>query len=87
MSITHQASQWTAADSAKAQQIWDDYQTQHDVSDETGRAVGIDPITGRVWFGRSALEIRRQMEAEQNVTPLFFLRVGQEHYQRKGVRR
>ncbi len=34
---------------------------QHDVSDRMGQAVGIDPVSGRIWFGRKALDIARQM--------------------------
>jgi hypothetical protein len=81
------SSEWTDADSLHALQIWDDYQRLHDVSQRQGEAVGIDPATGQVWFGRTALEIRKQMEASGHVTPLFFLRVGQDHYVRKGGRR
>ena len=35
---------WTEADTAKALQIWADYQRDHDVSDRVGQAVGIDPV-------------------------------------------
>ena len=78
---------WTDADSTKALRIWAEYQRQHDVSPRNGQAVGIDPVTGQVWFGRSALEINQQMQAAQCASPLLFLRVGQDHYQRKGGRR
>ena len=87
MSASTMTSEWTEADSLHAQQIWDDYQRLHDVSQRQGDAVGIDPVTGQVWFGRTALEIRKQMEAAATVTPLYFLRVGQDHYVRKGGRR
>ena len=36
-------SSWTEADTKKAEQIWADYQKQHDVSGRRGQAVGIDP--------------------------------------------
>jgi hypothetical protein len=81
------ASEWTDADSIRAKQIWDEYQRQHDVSQQHGEAVGIGPATGQVWFGKTALEIRKQMEVAGHVVPLFFLRVGQDHYVRKGGRR
>ena len=45
------------------------YQKQHDVSDRKGQAVGIDPLTGRVWFGESIVDINDQLEAEGIVTP------------------
>jgi hypothetical protein len=80
------ASSWTEADSHKARQIWEDYQKQHDVSARLGQAVGIDPGTGDIWFGEPALDIVAQMEAKGAHRPLFFLRVGANHYQRKGKR-
>jgi len=80
------SSTWTDADTARALQIWADYQQQHDVSDRIGQAVGIDPVSGRVWFGESALDIRRQMDAEGIDAPLYLLRVGFDYYLRKGPR-
>ena len=37
------ATKLTEADVARAEQIWADYQRDHDVSDRIGRAAGIDP--------------------------------------------
>ena len=51
----------TEVDTAKAREIWAEYPAQHDVSDRTGQAVGIEPVSGRIWFGRKALDIARQM--------------------------
>ncbi len=76
-------SSWTAEDTARARQIWEEYQKQHDVSDRHGQAVGIDPVSGRVWFGESAQDIWRQMEAEGVNTPTYLLRVGYDYYLRK----
>ena len=42
---------WGVAESAKAKQIWALYQQQHDLSDRLGQTVGIDPVSGRLWFG------------------------------------
>jgi hypothetical protein len=78
---------WTEADSLKARQIWADYQKQHDVSSRQGQAVGIDPATGRVWFGATAKDIVAEAEAAGSRAPLYFLRVGLDYYQRKGGRR
>jgi hypothetical protein len=77
---------WTEADSIKAAQIWADYQKQHDVSDRRGQAVGIDPVSGQVWFGESARDIMIQLQAQGGWRPLYFLRVGFDYYQRKGGR-
>ncbi|HMC67219.1 MAG TPA: hypothetical protein VKI65_19945 [Gemmataceae bacterium] len=81
------ATKLTEADVARAEQIWADYQRDHDVSDRIGRAAGIDPFTGRIWFGESIADIWRQMDAEGVDTPLFFVRVGYRTYYRKGGRR
>ena len=78
---------WTEDDSAKARRIWADYQQSHDVSDRLGQAVGIDPETGRVWFGQSGIDIRKQQESEGGWRPLYLLRVGRTYYIRKGGRR
>ena len=78
---------WTDADTAKARQIWADYQRRYDVMDRQGQAVGIDPASGRVWFGKSAKDIALRLDAEGVRVPLFFLRVGQDYYGRKGGRR
>ena len=77
---------WTEDDSARARRFWAEYQQQHDVSDRIGQAVGIDPDTGRVWFGESGIDIRRQQEAEGESKPLYVLRVGYDYYLRKGRR-
>jgi hypothetical protein len=83
MSATH----WTEADTVKAKQIWAEYQRQHDVSDLKGQTAGIDPVSGQVWFGESALAIKKQMRAEGIDTPFYAVRVGYDYYLRKGERR
>ena len=81
------SSTWTDADSIKARELWAEYQRQHDVSSVQGQAVGIDPVSGRIWFGESATAIMQQQQAEGLWIPLYFLRVGHDYYQRKGGRR
>jgi hypothetical protein len=78
---------WEESDSAKAKQIWTDYQRQHDLSARIGQTAGIDPRSGRVWFGASVREIVSQREAEGLHSPLYFQRVGSEAYLHKGSRR
>jgi hypothetical protein len=80
-------STWAEADSLKAREIWAEYQRPHDVSALRGQAVGIDPVSGRVWFGESAAAIMQQQQAEGIWIPLYFLRVGYDYYQRKGGHR
>jgi hypothetical protein len=74
----------TAVDSEKAREIWAQYQRQHDVSSRTGQAVGVDPVSGRVWFGRKAMDIAKQMRAEGIDRPFYCVRVGSDYYGRKG---
>ena len=81
------ADHWTETETTEAARIWTDYQRLHDVSEHLGEAVGIDPVSGRVWFGESAKGIVRRLDAEGISVPLFFLRVGQDFYARKGGRR
>ena len=75
---------WEESDSAKARQIWMDYQRQHDLSARIGQTAGIDPRSGRIWFGESILDIVSQRDAEGLDSPLFFERVGFDTYHRKG---
>ena len=49
-----------------------------------GKAVGIDPANGRVWFGESATDIWRQRQAETLDSPIYCIRVGYDYYVRKG---
>jgi len=76
--------QWSESDSHKAKQVWREYQRQHDLSARIGQAAGIDPQSGRVWFGDSILDIVSQRDAEGLDSPLFFERVGFDTYHRKG---
>lgn len=78
---------WTDEDTERAQGFWEEYQRTHDVSDRIGQAAGIDPKTGRVWFGESGLEIADQRAAEGLTDPVYLVRVGYDYYYRKGHRR
>ncbi|HBI43521.1 MAG TPA: hypothetical protein DDY78_11800 [Planctomycetales bacterium] len=77
-------SPWKEGDTARAIKFWADYQKLHDVSDRHGQAVGIDPVSGRVWFGESAIEVVEGARADGIDTPLYVVRVGYDYYQRKG---
>ncbi len=77
---------WTEADSRKAKHIWAEYQKQHDITDQIGQTAGIDPKSGRIWFGTSIIEIVEHRRAEGLTSPLFFERVGYASYLRKGGR-
>ncbi len=77
-------STWTETDTQRAKEIWAEYQRNHDVSALHGKTAGIDPVTGRVWFGESATDIWRQRQAEGIDTPIYGVRVGYDYYRRKG---
>jgi hypothetical protein len=77
-------STWTDADTQRAKEFWAEYQRQHDVSALHGQSVGIDPVSGRVWFGKSATDIYYQKQALGLDSPLYVLRVGYDYYVRKG---
>jgi len=81
------ASTWTESDTAKAEQIWSEYQEHHDLSDGIGKPAGIDPHTGRVWIGESIQDVLSQRDADGLDSLLFFERIGSETYYRKGGRR
>jgi hypothetical protein len=80
-------SPWTEEDTRKAREIWQEYQQQHDLSNRQGQTAGIDPVTGRIWFGESIQDIVAGRDAEGLTGPLFFERVGSKSYLRKGGRR
>lgn len=77
----------TQVDVHRARQIWEEYQGEHDVSDRRGQTVAIDPVSGRIWFGESGVDIYQQMEREGTVVPVYLVRVGADYYVRKGGRR
>ncbi|NCO41880.1 MAG: hypothetical protein COZ06_18630 [Armatimonadetes bacterium CG_4_10_14_3_um_filter_66_18] len=74
----------TYVDMERAQQFWEVYQRQHDVSARKGQAAGIDPVTGRVWFGESLIDIANQINAAGQFRPFYGVRVGYDYYLRKG---
>ncbi len=80
-------SPWTEADTKRALEIWAEYQRRHDVSPQKGQAVGIEPVSGRVWFGERAIHIAAQMRAEGIDRPFYCVRVGSDYYIRKGGHR
>ena len=80
-------SNWTQADSNRAQEIWSDYEQHRDLSEKAGQTAGIDPASGRIWFGQSIQDVIAQRDAAASEAPLFFVRVGSAIYYRKGAHR
>lgn len=80
-------SNWSEADSKRAQEIWSAYQQHHDLSAIVGQTAGIEPIGGRIWFGESIQDVVAQRNADGSDAPLFFVRVGSATYYQKGGHR
>ncbi len=80
-------SNWTDAESKRAEAIWSEYQQQHDLSGKTGQTAGIDPASGCVWLGDSVQDVVAQRDSDGSDAPLFFMRVGSATYYRKGGHR
>jgi hypothetical protein len=67
--------------------FWREYQTQHDVSERLGQAVGLDPVGRRVWFGVNASAVAAAARADGVNSGVLVIRVGRDYYVRKGGRR
>lgn len=77
---------WKPEDTARAQQIGELFQRQHDLSDQRGKVAAIDPESGRVWIGDSGVDVAQKRQAEGINTPVYLVRVGSDHFLRKGRR-
>jgi hypothetical protein len=77
----------TEADRARAMEIWAEYQRTHDVTGRKGQAVGIDPASGKIWFGTDSKDILLQKRAVGDTGPVYVLTVGFDYYQRKEGKR
>ena len=77
---------WKPEYTTRAQQIWENYQRQHDLSDRQGKVVAIDPQSERVWIGNSGVDVAQQMQAEGVDAPVYLIRVGSDHFLQKGRR-
>jgi hypothetical protein len=80
-------SEWTNADSRRAEELWSEYQRRHDLSRSVGQTAGIDPVSGSIWLGDSVQDVVAQRDAAGNSAPLYFSRVGSATYLRKGGHR
>src|SRR5688572_13495136 len=75
----------TGEDIERAEAVWTEYVRSHDISDRTAWTAGIDPESGRIWFGESILDVMAQQDVEGVDAPLLFIRVGSDYYFRKGL--
>jgi hypothetical protein len=74
-------------DAEKAQQIWAEYERTHDLRGQERLAVGIDPDTGEVHFGKSLEDIGERLEREGRFKPLYYRWVNDPNYYHRGGRR
>jgi hypothetical protein len=81
------ASTEPTVDIERAQAIWEEYQRHHDITPLINQTAGIDPVSGQIWFGESALEVHDKMVADGVNRPFYAVRVGYNYYLRKGGRR
>lgn len=79
-------STWTPELTSRAEEIWHDYASQHDLSHRRGEVAGIDPVSGRVWIGESGVEVAEQVAADGVERPVYLVRIGSTAYVRKGCR-
>ena len=77
---------WKPEYTVLAQRIWEEYQRQHDLSDRRGKIAAIDPQSERVWIGDSGVDIAVQMQSDGVDAPVYLVRVGFDHFLRKGRR-
>lgn len=80
-------SEWTKADTERAEALWLEYQRTHDVAGQAGRTAGIDPASGGIWLGESIQDVVSQRDAAGSEMPLYFVRIGSATYYRKGGHR
>ena len=76
----------TEVEARSAEALWAEYRRSHDVSAMAGQTVGIEPETGRMWFGESIVDVVQKRDAAGVHRPLHFIRVGSASYYRKGAR-
>jgi hypothetical protein len=74
-------------DMDKVRAVWAEYERSHDLTGKERLAVGIDPDTGEVFLGESAIEIGKHLKREGRFRPLFYRWVGDPYYIHKGGRR
>ena len=80
------AAKWKPDYTTHAQQVWEEFQRSHDLSAKHGQVAAINPESERVWIGKTAVDIARQMQEEGVDAPVYLVRVGDRHFLHKGRR-
>lgn len=73
-------------DTARAQEIWDEYVRSHDLSELKGKVAAVDPAGGGVWIGDSGVAVADKMHADGVHSPVWLVRIGSDYFVRKGRR-
>jgi hypothetical protein len=74
---------WKPEYTARAREIWEEFQRRNDLSAQTGKVAAIDPVSGRVWIDESGVDVAEQMALEGVNSPVYLVRVGYGSYVRK----
>jgi hypothetical protein len=75
---------WQPELTAKAQEIWRCYEKAHNLSEQEGKIAAVDPNTGQVWIGDTPREIQHAMRSVGATSPVYLVRIGTDHFIRKG---
>jgi hypothetical protein len=70
----------TQAEIVEVCRLWVEYQRRNDVSARVCQAVAIDPRANHIWFGESAIDIGRQIEADRIDAAILIDRIGSPAY-------
>jgi hypothetical protein len=76
-----------SVDVDKAKHVWAEYERTHDLTGMEQMAVGIDPDSGEVHFGKSMEDIVERLDREGRFKPLFYRWVNDPSYFHFGARR
>src|SRR5947209_20275960 len=66
-------STWKPEFTARALELWEDYQRQHDLSSQVGKVAAIDPVSGRVWIDESGVDVVARMRSDGADVPVYFV--------------
>jgi hypothetical protein len=77
---------WKPEYTDRALRFWEEFQRDHDLTELRGKTAAIDPESGRIWIADSAVEIAEQRTSEGLDSPVYLIRVGYDHFTRKGRR-
>src|ERR1700674_2722222 len=73
-------------DTERAKLVWAEYQRAHDLTAQKGKVAAIEPVSGRGWVGASGIEVADRMALDGVNAPVFLIRIGYDHFVRKGRR-